>query len=185
MPLALWGVFYFCAPVWGMTVQLAHSRLQGDVSCDFPVITRACCFLCAYLLYECVWDRDTEREFYFKPNSQSRWEDEAKDVTVGSVMWSSCYALNVSMCEPSGLDSSIDSVPTYLDWMLDALYSSHPNIIRAKPTMWFQFRMWRTHAWPVDVSLRSGPPWGKITFYAAFTELKVETDRKYIHSEHQ
>lgn len=77
----------------------------------------------------------------------------------------------------------IDSVPTCLDWMLDALYASHPNIIMAK-SMWFWFRMCGTHAWPVDVSLLSGPPWGKITF-SALTELKVETEKKYINIEHQ
>lgn len=174
-----------------MTVQLARSRLQGDVSCDFPVITRACCFLCAYLLSECVWDRQREREFYFKLNSQLRWESRAKSNAAGSLMWSSCCALNVCVVSLWGERErtlfflfSTDSVPTYLDWMWDALYASHPNIIRAKPTMWFQFRMWRTHAWPVDVSLLSGPPWGKITF-SALTELKVETDWKYIHTEHQ
>lgn len=56
-----------------------------------------------------------------------------------------------------------DSVPSCLDWMLDALCASHPNIIRPKPTMWFWFRMYGTHECPVDVSLLSGPPRGKKT----------------------
>lgn len=75
---------------------------------------------------------------------------------------------------------SIDSVPTYLDWMLDALYASHPNIIRARPAMWFESRMWGTHAWPVDVSLLSGPPWGKITFLLTQSWRWRQTENTYI-----
>lgn len=64
---------------------------------------------------------------------------------------------------------SINSVSTYLDWILDALYASHPNII--KPTMWFKFSVWQRHALPVDVSPPSASPWGKITFFVV-TEME-------------
>lgn len=70
--------------------------------------------------------------------------------------------------------SSKNSVPTYPRLDVIALYASHPNIIRAKPTMWFGSECEER----MDVPLLSGPTWGGITV-CVLTEPKVETQRKY------
>lgn len=124
---------YFCGPARGMSlrsVATQPSGLQGDVSCDFPIITRACCFLCAYLSY--VFVTETHREIYFKLNGH-RDGGEGRGEQISNVKLMLC------ICQSGPF--SYDSVPMYPDWMPDALYASHPNIIRAKPTMWFRLRM--------------------------------------------
>lgn len=83
---------------------------------------------CTSLVPVCVWDREGVI-FQTKQPVRMRRRREKRD-TVRSVMWSSCFTLASCYCPGRGWNPPIDSVPNYLDWMLDAHYSSHPNIIR-------------------------------------------------------
>ena len=55
---------------------------------------------------------------------------------------------------------SINSLSTYLDWKLDALDASHPNIITANPPCGFLENVWNAYRYHIDVSLFLLPSFG-------------------------